>query len=207
MATNEIHTLTSARQQILKSVFPTSIFSLAINTLLFVSPIYMLQIYDRVLSTRSVPTLVAISIIAFALLLIYGALEFIRTRCLARVGVRVDEIITKDLMVKMTKAKVAAPTSSVEMVVSDIDRLREFIAGPLLVTMVDMPWVPVYLALCFLIDPWLGAVATAGAALIVVLALLNEFRTRSLVKDSTIAAVKATNPCQPACATPMPCTP
>ncbi len=193
MATTQVPALSTARSHLLTALIPTSIFSLAINTLLFVSPIYMLQIYDRVLSTRSVPTLVAISIIAFALLSIYGVLEFIRTRCLARVGVRIDEIITKDLMVKMTKAKVAAPNGSVEMVVSDIDRLREFIAGPLLVTMVDMPWVPVYLALCFLIDPWLGVVATAGAALLVALALLNEFRTRSLVKDCTIGAVKAAN--------------
>ncbi|MCS4089860.1 type I secretion system permease/ATPase [Rhizobium sp. BK176] len=191
MATPRLPPLTAARKQFLKALIPTSIFSLAINTLLFVSPIYMLQIYDRVLSNRSVPTLVAISIIAFSLLAIYGVIEFIRSRCLARVSVGIDEALTKDLMVKMVKTKVAAPNGSVETVVSDVDRLREFIAGPLLVTMVDMPWVPLYLALCYLFDPWLGVVATVGAILLVVLALLNEFRTHKLVKESTIGSIRA----------------
>ena len=162
----------------------TILFSFFINLLMFVGPLYMLQIYDRVLSSRNEYTLVAITVIAIALLLSYGLLEFTRSRLLVRAGVLFDDVLATPTFHKVVQQKTANPASGAQIAMSDVDKVREFMTGQGILAFFDAPWVPLFLALCFLFHPWLGFVATGGALIIFGLALANEFATRAPLQQA-----------------------
>lgn len=171
----------------------TLVFSFFINLLMFVGPLYMLQIYDRVLASRNETTLVMLSVIAIAMLACYGLMEFIRSRLLVRAGVLFDEVIASPVFHRVVKIKTASPGSNSQMSLSDIDKIREFMTGQGILAFFDAPWVPLFLALCFAFHPWLGFVATAGALIIFALAIANEFATRNTLQDAGQAAQGATH--------------
>jgi len=169
-------------------VFTTFVFSFAINLLLFVSPLYMLQIYDRVLGSRNEVTLLMISLIALFLLTIYGVLEFIRSRMLVRAGLQFDEVLSSSIFSRAVKLKLSNPASGAEQVLSDGDKVREFMTGTGILTFFDAPWVPLFIGVCFLFHPWLGYVALSGGIIIFALALINEFATKKPLREANTAA-------------------
>lgn len=162
----------------------TFLFGFVINLLLFVGPIYMLQIYDRVLSSRNETTLVMLTVVAVGLLVTYGIMEYIRSRMLVRAGMQFDEVISAPLFSRAVKAQLANPAGGSQYILSDIDKIREFITGQGIIAFFDAPWVPLFLAICFLFHPWLGLVATVGALIIFILALANELMTRNFLKTA-----------------------
>jgi PrtD family type I secretion system ABC transporter len=162
----------------------TLIFSMFTNLLMFVGPLYMLQIYDRVLSSRNSTTLIALTLIAVALLMAYGLLEFTRTKLLVRAGQQFDEVLANPTFHLVVKQQTAAPGSGAHVALSDIDKVREFLTGQGILAFFDAPWVPLFLALCFAFHPWLGLVATGGAIIIFGLALANEFSTRGTLAEA-----------------------
>jgi ATP-binding cassette subfamily C protein len=166
----------------------TVVFSFFTNLLMFVGPLYMLQVYDRVLSSRNEMTLVMISAIAIALLVSYGLLEFTRSRLLVRAGMQFDEVLANPVFHRVVKQQTALPGSNAQVALRDIDKVREFMTGQGILAFFDAPWVPLFLALCFAFHPWLGIVATVGAVLIFILALTNEFATRNPLEDASKAA-------------------
>jgi len=166
----------------------TVFFSFFTNLLMFVGPLYMLQVYDRVLSSRNETTLVMISVIAVAMLVSYGLLEFIRSRVLVRAGMQFDEVIANPVFHRVVKQQTAMPGSNARIALSDIDKVREFMTGQGILAFFDAPWVPLFLALCFAFHPWLGLVATGGAIIIFILALTNEFATRNALQDASTAS-------------------
>ncbi|MEI4263469.1 type I secretion system permease/ATPase [Roseovarius sp. D0-M9] len=166
----------------------TIVFSFFTNLLMFVGPLYMLQIYDRVLSSRNEMTLVMISVIAIALLISYGLLEFTRSRLLVRAGMQFDEVLANPVFHRVVKQQTAMPGGNAQIALSDIDKVREFMTGQGILAFFDAPWVPLFLALCFAFHPWLGIVATIGAAIIFALAITNEFATRNVLQDASKAA-------------------
>lgn len=169
----------------------TVIFSFFINLLMFVGPLYMLQIYDRVLSSRNEMTLIMITVIAIALLLSYGLLEFTRSRLLVRAGLQFDEVLASPVFHRVVKRQTAQPGGNAQVALRDIDKVREFMTGQGILAFFDAPWVPLFLALCFAFHPWLGMVATVGALLIFALAIINEFATRNTLQDAGKAAQDA----------------
>ncbi|MEM8538540.1 MAG: type I secretion system permease/ATPase [Pseudomonadota bacterium] len=162
----------------------TLIFSMFTNLLMFVGPIYMLQIYDRVLASRSETTLIALTVIAIALLMTYGLLEYTRTKLLVRAGMQFDEVLAHPTFHLVVKQQTAAPGSGAQIALNDIDKVREFLTGQGILSFFDAPWVPLFLGLCFAFHPWLGLVATVGALIIFILALANEFATRGALGDA-----------------------
>jgi ATP-binding cassette, subfamily C, type I secretion system permease/ATPase len=162
----------------------TIIFSFFVNLLMFVGPLYMLQIYDRVLSSRNEFTLYAISLIAVTLLISYGLLEFTRSKLLVRAGMQFDDVLANPVFTRVVKQQTALPGSGAQIALTDIDRVREFMTGQGILAFFDAPWVPLFLVLCFAFHPWLGIVATIGAVVIFTLALANEFATRGALKDA-----------------------
>ena len=162
------------------------LFSAAINTLMFVAPLYMLQVYDRVLQSRSEATLLMLTLIAVGMLMVYGILEWIRSRVLVRAGMRFDNSLSSPLFTRVVTASLAQPGGKSEFALVDIDRLREFLTGAGLIAICDVPWVPIFLAICFIFHPWLGWVATGGAAIIFILALLNEFTTKKTLNEASM---------------------
>lgn len=166
----------------------TVVFSFFTNLLMFVGPLYMLQIYDRVLSSRNEMTLIMISAIAIAMLVSYGLLEFTRSRLLVRAGMQFDEVLANPVFHRVVKQQTALPGSNAQVALSDIDKVREFMTGQGILAFFDAPWVPLFLALCFAFHPWLGLVATIGAVIIFGLALANEFATRNALQDASKAS-------------------
>ncbi|NUH65554.1 type I secretion system permease/ATPase [Sulfitobacter sp. S0837] len=157
----------------------TILFSFFVNLLMFVGPLYMLQIYDRVLASRNEMTLVVITVIAVALLITYGMLEFVRSRMLVRAGLQFDSILSRPLFDRVARMQLVNPNGGARSALGDADKVRSFITGQGVLAFFDVPWTPIFLALCFAFHPWLGWVALSGTVVIFVLALLNEYLTRN----------------------------
>ena len=172
-------------------IFATVVFSFFSNLLMFVGPLYMLQVYDRVLASRNELTLLMISGIAIALLVTYGFLEFIRSKMLVRAGLQFDDMLANASFNRVVRKQLLAPNSGAHATLQDVDRVREFLTGQGILSFFDAPWVPLFLGLCFLFHPWLGYVATAGAIVIFILALINEFATRGLLQEAGSANMGA----------------
>lgn len=163
-----------------------AVFSGAISILMLTGSVYMLQVYDRVLTSRSIPTLIGLSMIVLAAYLLQGALDSLRAKMLARVGARLDEVLSGrifDLVVTLPLR--GARQGDCTQPIRDLDHIRNFLSGTGPIALFDMPFVPVFFAACFLIHPWLGIVAVVGAAIVVILTILTEARSRGPMKDVT----------------------
>jgi len=170
--------------------FATLLFSLLINLLLLVPSLYMLQSYDRVLTSRSEVTLFYLTLLAVGLLVIMAYLETVRSRILVRVGLRLDELIGDSVFAASFQRSLMTRDYSPTQGLRDLDRVREFLAGPGLITLFDAPWVPLYLGVVFILHPILGAIAVCGALVIFILAVLNEVSTRKPLGDASQIAVR-----------------
>lgn len=178
--------------RIARPAFVTAIvFSFFINLLVFVSPLYMLQIYDRVLSSRNVSTLVTLTLIAGFLLIVYASLEKVRSAVLVRAGLLFDSEVRSDLFEKVLRGSLKQPGVANHTVLRELDTVREFLTGGGLLSFCDVPWVPIFVAACFILHPWYGWVATAGAVLIFIFAYANELLTREQLKGAGRSANQA----------------
>jgi ATP-binding cassette subfamily C protein len=153
-------------------------FSFFINILAFVGPLYMLQIYDRVITSRNELTLVFLTMIAGFLLLVYAALEKVRSAVLVRAGLLFDSKTRSDLFESVLRGSLRQPDKAHYSVLRELDVIREFLTGSGLISFCDTPWVPVFIAGCFILHPWYGFVATGGAILIFAFTIANELLTR-----------------------------
>lgn len=160
----------------------TAGFSFVINLLMFVQPLYMLQVYDRVLVSRSESTLVFLTIIAGAMLLMMALLELVRSRVLVRVGAHLD----RQLSHKVFRA-VFDPANRQGVgaqALGDLNTVREFLTGSGFIAFCDAPWAPIFLVIAFLIHPWLGVLSVVSMLILVFLAVLNEISTRQSLQDA-----------------------
>src|SRR5262245_32548778 len=150
-----------------------------INILYLTGSFYMLEVYDRVLPSRSVPTLVALSILALTLFAFQGVLDVIRSRILVRIAATLDERLSSrvyDIVVQLP-LRTRGPGDGLAPL-RDLDQIRSFLVttGPL--ALFDLPWMPFYLIICFLFHPWIGVAALIGALILTSLTLLSEMMTR-----------------------------
>ena len=148
---------------------------------MFVAPLHMLQIYDRVLLSRSEVTLVVITVLAIGLLVIYGLLEGVRSRLLVRTGLKFDEILNDKTFRAVFRRSVQQPRNATPQALRDMDSVREFLSGGAVIAICDAPWVPIFIAVGFLLHPLLGTVSLFGAIVIFLLALTAELSTRNLL--------------------------
>ena len=167
------------------------VFSFFINILLLAVPLYMLQIYDRVLSSRSEQTLILLTIITVCLLVVLGMLEIVRSRVLVRTGVRLDSNLKTRIFSATFRRSLSIPGGGQAQALRDLDSVRQFMTGPGLIAFADAPWVPVFVAVGFLFHPWLGFISLAGTIVIFCLAIGNEFLTRNPLRESSRASVLA----------------
>ncbi len=169
----------------------TGMFSFFINLLMLVAPLYMLQIYDRVLSSRSESTLIVLTVLAGGMLLVMGLLDLIRSRILVRVGTRFDLLLNPRVFSAVFEQSLRGYRGERSKPLRDLDGLRQFMTGPGPFAFFDAPWMPVYLGVIFLFHPLLGFVAVAGAAILFVMALLNEILTRKPLQQANAEAMAA----------------
>ncbi|MBB3951197.1 PrtD family type I secretion system ABC transporter [Aureimonas jatrophae] len=144
-------------------------------------PIYMIQVYDRVLFSKSVPTLVTIAAITVTLLLFLGIFEFLRARLLVRAGLRFDEMLARPLFARLTDARRDPKRDGKIRHLRDADHVREFLTGNGLVMFLDAPWAPLFILLCWMLHPGLGMTALVGAIGVLGIAIVNERLTRKHV--------------------------
>lgn len=158
-------------------------FSCVINLLMLTGPLFMLQVYDRVLTSRSVPTLVALVMLVVALYGFMGILEFIRQRILIRVGHRFDADVGPLALDRYISLPIkAGPKASAVQPIRDLDSVRSFFSGQGITALFDMPWSPVYLAVIFMFHAWLGLLALAGAVVLFAVTLIADWQTRGPMK-------------------------
>lgn len=164
-----------------------------VNILALTGSFFMLQVYDRVIPGRSLPTLVGLGIITLTLFAFLGLLELLRSLVLARLGQSVDERFGPIVF----RSFATAPSRrSVEenglQPMRDIDTVRGFLSGPGPTALFDLPWMPFYLGLCFLFHVWIGVVALAGALVLVGLTIIAEIRTRAPTRAAAGIALERT---------------
>jgi len=175
-----------------RPAFATAVlFSFFINLLVFVGPLYMLQIYDRVITSRNELTLIFLTVIAGCLLMSYAALEKIRSAVLVRAGLLFDATTRSELFESVLQGSLRQPDKAHYSVLRELDVIREFLTGAGLISFCDVPWVPIFVAGCFILHPYFGIVATVGAVLIFVFALANEMLTREQLKRAGRSAGEA----------------
>jgi PrtD family type I secretion system ABC transporter len=152
-----------------------ALFSALVNILYLSPSIYMLQVYDRVVPTRGVLTLIYLTlIIAFALITL-TALEGVRSRLLVRAGMRLDRVLTSDILSRLMAQSRPANTAQA---MREFDGLRAAISGPAALAFMDAPWTPIYLIVAFMIHPALGILTIVGGIILFGLAMLNERATK-----------------------------
>jgi len=161
------------------------IFSGLINILMLTAPLFMLQVYDRVLPSRSVPTLVGLAVLAAGLYSFQGILDAIRGRVLVRIGSSVNEDLSPriyDLVVRLP-LKARGGGDGLQPL-RDLDKIRSYLSSTGPAALFDLPWIPLYVGICFLFHPLIGTAALGGALLLVTLTLATELATRAPAKAS-----------------------
>jgi PrtD family type I secretion system ABC transporter len=171
--------------------FAIAVFSFFLNLLMLVSPFYMMQVYDRVLTSRSNDTLIVLTVLAVGLLGISAMLELVRSRILVRLGARLDRHVTHDLFAALIEERISTRRNTGSQPIRDLETVRSFLTGPGLLAFFDAPWVPLFLGLIFLFHPLLGAVAVSGAVVLFVLAVLSELMTRAPWQRATAESMQA----------------
>jgi len=167
-----------------------ALFSGMSNILMLTGSLFMLEVYDRVLPSRSVPTLVALLILTAGLYAAQGFIEAIRSRILVRIGDSLDEAMNMrvyDAIVRLP-LKIGARGDGSQPI-RDLDAVRGFLSGAGPSAFFDLPWLPVYLGICFLFHTYIGLTALAGAVILVLLTVVTELRTRSPTRSATQFAV------------------
>jgi PrtD family type I secretion system ABC transporter len=167
-----------------------AVFSGMSNILMLTGSLFMLEVYDRVLPSRSVPTLVALLILTAGLYAAQGFIDAIRSRILVRIGDSLDQAMSArvyDAIVRLPLKIGAKGDGSQPM--RDLDAVRNFLSGAGPSAFFDLPWLPVYLGVCFLFHPYIGLTALAGAVILVILTIVTEVRTRMPTRNATQFAV------------------
>lgn len=169
-----------------RTFWAVGVFSCVVNILMLTGPLFMLQIYDRVLTSRSVPTLVALTLLVIALYVFMGIVDLVRYRVLTRIGHQFDEEVGRSAFLAQVSAPVkAGPLAAKSEPVRDVDQLRQFFSSPGITALFDMPWLPIYIGIVYLIHPWLGHLAVAGAVILFLIALVTDRMARPAMKTSS----------------------
>ena len=169
-----------------------AVFSFFVNLLMLTGPIFMLQVYDRVLSSRSEATLLALTVIMAFLFLMMGVLDYARGRVLARAGARFQARLDNRVFEAILRRAVspverARPATGLR----DLESIQRLMSGPAPFAVFDMPWTPVFLAAIFTFHWILGCIAIAGGLLLVCLTWANQVFSKKLQLDANVASAQS----------------
>ncbi len=184
--------LNTAIRAVWPAIMVAVFFSMFINILALVSPIYMLQVYDRVLTSRNELTLLFITLIAIFLFVVYAALEMLRTQVLVRGGSKFDTVLSAPTFRSVLDSTLLRRGGDAQAF-RDMDGVREFITGAGLIAFCDAPWIPVFVAVSFILHPYFGILAVASGIIILGLAVANDYTTRAPIQKATMASISAQN--------------
>lgn len=160
-------------------------FSLFVNILQLTFPIYMLQVYDKVLTSYNISTLVVITIAAIICLVVLACLEWIRSRLLVRAGVEFDRLLSGPVLRENLKSASSPEGETKQGTLRDVQALRNFLGGNAVFAFFDFPWMPLYFLLIFVLHPALGMVALIGGIVVFILGVCTERMTRKRLESAT----------------------
>lgn len=179
------------------SFLSVGFFSFFVNALMLVPSFYMLQVYGRVVTSGSIPTLVMLTLIMTILMGTMGSLEWVRSRIMVRLSTRLDILLSRDVYrASFKKALDSGGMDASAQPLNDLTGLRQFLTGNGLFAFFDTPWLPVYIGVMFLFHPWYGWFAIGCAIVLLMLAVVNEKLTGKAIADANkqnIAASLHTN--------------
>ncbi len=172
--------LASARRALKGNLIATGVFSGVVNLLMLTGPIFMLQIYDRVMSSQSVNTLVALSTLVAGLYLFMALIDGARTRVLVAMGHRFEQRLTRTAFdCTLSEPSRNRPGGNPAAAIQDVEKIRGFLSGQGAGALFDLPWIPVYLGLVFAMHMWLGMVGVIGALALVAIAIVTDIKVRA----------------------------
>lgn len=184
---NEISAAIAASRQAFIGI---GILSFLINILMLTGPLFMLQVYDRVMTSGSMPTLVALCLMTVLLYAMSGFFELVRSRIVARAGVEIDQRLSDRIFRASLRRSLFTQGASTSAL-RDLDTVRQFASGPAPMTFFDAPWTPIYLIVIFLVHWALGVAALVGAGIIVAMTILSERAAREPLGEANKAAMRS----------------
>ncbi|MFY3129828.1 type I secretion system permease/ATPase [Achromobacter ruhlandii] len=171
--------------------YSVAAFSVAANLLMLAPSLYMLQVYDRVLASGNVFTLVMLSLMIVGLLALMGALDYARSAVIVQIGARFDAALAGRVHEAAFQRGLAGVPANAGQAVNDLNTVRQFLTGSAVFAFFDAPWFPLFLLVMFLFHPWMGTLALGGTIILVALAWLNEQVSRKLLAEAGGLSVRA----------------
>lgn len=175
-----------------KILWGIGLFTAVINLLMLAPAIYMLQVYDRVLASANTMTLLMLTVLVLGVFVFIGLLEWVRSAVVIRLGTQIDMQLNQPVFNAAFAANLKGHNTPAAQALNDLTVLRQFATGNALFAFFDAPWFPLYLLVIFLLHPWLGMLAAAGAGILVVLAWLNQWICKKPLHDASIITSHAT---------------
>lgn len=163
------------------------IFSFFVNLLMIVPPLYMLQVYNRVVSSRSEETLLMLTLIVVWMFFTLWVLEFVRSRLLVRISAKIDNGLGGRLYDTIMTMSLKYPGKGTAQPLTDLTQIRQFLSGSGPFAFFDAPWIPVYIALLFMFHSWYGWFAITAVIILIILAVVNNFKSINLIKIASSA--------------------
>ncbi|MEM6375187.1 MAG: type I secretion system permease/ATPase [Pseudomonadota bacterium] len=176
--------LLSARRESRGLYWFVGIFSFFVNLLMLTGPIYMLQVYDRVLGSRSVETLLALSVLVLFLYGMMGFLDYARGRVMGRVAARFQARLDRRVFDAVVRKSALAPDAQTESGLRDLEAVQRLMSSPVLMAGFDIPWTPFFLFGIWLFHPWLGILALVGGAILILVTVVNQSMTKRPAENS-----------------------
>ena len=190
MSITAVNPLKHAIREARRSMIAVVVFSCFINIMMLAGPVYMLQVYDRVLTSNSIETLIALSVMLLILFVAIGLLEFTRSRILARVGSQLEARVGNSVFDADVRKRVAASSDDGSEPLSDLSSVRDFLSSNALPSFFDLPWVPIYLLILAILHPAMGLLGLCGALFLGGVAWTNNRSTHTpLAQAANLSAV------------------
>lgn len=180
--------LKAARRESRGLYWAVGVFSFFANLLMLTGPLYMLQVYDRVLSGRSFETLIALSLVVAFLYGVMGILDFARGRVMSRAGARFQARLDRRVFDAVVLQSSKVPTQASASGLRDLESVQQLMTSPVLMAAFDAPWTPIFLFGISLFHPWLGILAVAGGGFLILISFLNRYLSRQPILNSAHAS-------------------
>lgn len=184
--------LRAKRRESRLALIAVFVFSVFVNLLMLTAPLYMLQVYDRVLGSRSVETLLALSVLVAFLFLAMGVLDHARSRIMARIGARLQDGLDRRVFSAAVHRLTLTPNDPAALAAQrDLESVQRLWSSPVLLSLFDIPWTPLFIAAIFVFHAWLGWLAIAGGVILVTVALLNQRNSEHPLIRANAAGMQA----------------
>jgi ATP-binding cassette subfamily C exporter for protease/lipase len=170
-----------------------ALFSGVINLLMLVPSIYMMQVFDRVLTSRNETTLLMLSLILLGFFALGCALEWVRGQVMIKMSAGLDTQLGERVFDAAFERSLKEHSANPAQVLSDLNSIRQFVTGPALIAIFDAPWLPIYVIATFLFHPWLGVFTVIGSLILAGLAVWNELTTRKSMSEANRLSVASSS--------------